>query len=96
MDDRLCNTSTMNRKNPKIFHIGSHFIKVPQTVALVTVNIAVWINSAGLGLDLHIADKVPARFSTVEAANCTFRWVGPIITDDGFMEKKNLREQELF
>jgi len=50
MDDRLCNTSTMNRKNPKIFHIGSHFIKVPQTVAWVTVNIAVWINSAGLGV----------------------------------------------
>ena len=84
----------MSRKKPKNCRIGRHFIKVPQTVALVTVNIAVWINSAGLGLDLHIADKVPARFSTVEAAN-TFRWVGPIITDDGFMEKKNLREQEL-
>jgi hypothetical protein len=51
MDDRLCDTSTMSRKKPKICHIGRHFIKVPQTVAWVTVNIAVWINSAGLGVD---------------------------------------------
>jgi len=41
----------MSRKKPEICHIGRHFIKVPQTVAWVTVNIAVWINSAGLGVD---------------------------------------------
>jgi hypothetical protein len=40
----------MSRKKPKICHFGRHFIKVPQTVAWVTVNIAVWINFAGLGL----------------------------------------------
>jgi hypothetical protein len=44
-------TSTMSRKKPKICHFGRHFIKVPQTVAWGTVNIAVWINFAGLGLD---------------------------------------------
>jgi hypothetical protein len=43
----------MSRKKPKICHIGRHFIKVPQTVAWVTVNIAVWINSTGLGLAPH-------------------------------------------
>jgi hypothetical protein len=51
MDGRLRDTSTMSRKKPEICHIGRHFIKVPQTVAWVTVNIAVWINSAGLGVD---------------------------------------------
>jgi hypothetical protein len=43
----------MSRKKAKICHIVRHFIKVPQTMAWVTVNIAVWINSAGLGLDPH-------------------------------------------
>ena len=51
MDGRLRDTSTMSRKKLKICHIGRHFIKVPQTVAWVTVNTAVWINSAGLGVD---------------------------------------------
>jgi hypothetical protein len=51
MDGRLRDTSTMSRKKPKICHIGRHFIKVPQTVAWVTVNIAVLIKTAGLGVD---------------------------------------------
>jgi hypothetical protein len=33
----LRDTSTMSRKTPQICHIGHHFIKVPQTVAWMTV-----------------------------------------------------------
>jgi hypothetical protein len=51
MDCRLRDTLTKSRKKQKIWHIGCHSIKVPQTVAWVTANIAILINSAGLGLD---------------------------------------------
>jgi hypothetical protein len=51
MDARLCDTSTMDRKKPKISHIGRHFIKAPQTMAWSDSQHRGWINSAGLGLD---------------------------------------------
>jgi hypothetical protein len=51
IDGRLCDSSTKIGKKAKMCDIVRHFIKVPQTMAWVTVNIAVWINSAGSGLD---------------------------------------------
>ena len=44
----------MSRKKAKICQIVRDFIKVLPTMARVTVNIAVWINSAGLGLDSQL------------------------------------------
>ncbi len=50
MDARLCDTSTTSRKQPKTSHSVRHLIKVPRTMAWVTVNIAVGSIPRGFGL----------------------------------------------
>ena len=78
MDGRLRDRSAMSRRKPKICHIGRHFIKVPQTMPWVTVNIAVWINSAGLGLDPRSKVGLRKRARPEVKPSAGFKTRGPV------------------
>jgi len=80
MDGRLCDSSTMSLKKTKTCHIGRYFIKIPQTVAWVTVNIAVWINSADLGVDPLSCARIWGRGAVEVLHNTNRKTTVPALT----------------